>query len=162
MRRRLLYRTRRQNNRIRNNRSKQPPCDIFLITSERLRLMRWSHRCFQAWDTLALLQWLTKLNDERQQSAWIFSWQPPPQQLFRFRDIFWTRDAATILMDDSLTNIDLIYDFALALNASIEQQMPESALRWWNHWSPATQQIFIFFFCRNPEMRCLNIDRSHT
>ena len=28
-------------------------------------------------------------------------------------------------MDDSLTNIDLIYDFALALNASIEQQVPE-------------------------------------
>ena len=24
--------------------------------------------------------------------------------------------------------------------------VPESALRWWNHWSPATQQIFIFFF----------------
>ena len=37
-------------------------------------------------------------------------------------------NAATILMDDSLTNIDLIYDFAYALNASIEQQVPESAL----------------------------------
>ena len=40
------------------------------------------------------------------------------------------RDAATILMDDSLTNIDLIYNFALALIASIEQQVPELALRW--------------------------------
>ena len=72
MRRRLLYRTRRRNNRIRNNRSKQPTCNIFLITSERLRLMRWSHQCFQAWDMLALLQWLTKLNDERPLSAEYF------------------------------------------------------------------------------------------
>ena len=140
MRRRLLYWTRRRNNRIRNNRSKQPVCNIFLIASELLRLMRWSHRCFHAWDMLALSQWLTKLNDERSLSAWIFSWHPPQQQLFRFRDIFWTRDVATIM-----TNIDLIYDFALAINASIEQQVPESALRCWKHWSPATQQIFIFF-----------------
>ena len=36
-----------------------------------LRLMRWSHRCFQAWDMLALSQWLTKLNDERPLSVWI-------------------------------------------------------------------------------------------
>ena len=40
------------------------------------------------------------------------------------------RDAATILMDDSLSNIDLIYDFAKVVNASIEQQVPELALRW--------------------------------
>jgi len=40
------------------------------------------------------------------------------------------RDEATILMDVSSTNIDLTYDFALSLNASIEQQVPESALRW--------------------------------
>ena len=145
MRRRLLYRTRRRNNRIQNNQSNQPVCYIFLIASERLRLMRWSYRCFQAWDMLVLSQWISKLNDERPLSAWIFSWQPPPQQLFCFSNIFWMRDVATNLMDDSLTNIDLIYDFALALNASIEQQVPESALRWWNHWSPATQQIFIFF-----------------
>ena len=41
-------------------------------------------------------------------SAAEFSWQPSPQQLFCFRNIFWTRNAATILMDDSLTNIDLL------------------------------------------------------
>ena len=54
-----LYRTWRWNNQIQNNWSNQPTCNIFLIASERLRLMRWSQRCFQAWDMLALLQWLT-------------------------------------------------------------------------------------------------------
>ena len=106
--------------------------------------MRWSQLCFQAWDMLALSQWITKLNDDRLLSARIFCWQPPPQHCFCFHNIFWMRDAATILMDDLFPIIDLIYDFALALNASIEQQVPESA-RWWNHRSPATQQIFIFF-----------------
>ena len=52
---------------------------------------------------LALSQWLSKLNDERPLSVGIFCWQPPPQQLSCFSNIFWMRDAATILMDDSLT-----------------------------------------------------------
>ena len=82
MRRRRLYRTRRQNNRIWNNQSKLPICDIFLIASEQLRLLLWFHRCFQPWDMLVLSQWITKLNDERPLSAWIFCWQPPLQQFF--------------------------------------------------------------------------------
>ena len=40
------------------------------------------------------------------------SWQPPPQPFFRFRNIFWMRDAATILIDDSLSNIGFSYNFS--------------------------------------------------
>jgi len=38
------------------------------------------------------------------------------------------RDAAAILMDDVLTNIDLIYNCAIVPNASIDQEAPQPAL----------------------------------
>jgi len=38
----------------------------------------------EAWDLLALLQWITQLNDERPLSAGIFSWQPSPHHFLAF------------------------------------------------------------------------------
>ena len=38
------------------------------------------------------------------------------------------RDAAAILMDDLLTNIDLIYKCAIVPNASINQEVPQPTL----------------------------------
>lgn len=38
------------------------------------------------------------------------------------------RDAAAILMDDLLTNIDLIYNCAIVPNASINQEVPQPTL----------------------------------
>ena len=77
-----------------------------------------------------LVWWFEMLNDEQPLCTWICSWQPPPQQINCYHNIFWTsnHDATSILMDDSLSNNDLIYNFKLTQNVLIIQKVLQPAM----------------------------------